>query len=223
VTGLEHALIAIGRELDVPATPELAARVAGRLEPRARSRRPVALVLAAVALVALATALAVPSARSSLLRFFHLGGITVERVETLPPAQEHPLTANLGPSVPVAEAEQRAGFAPLLPPGVNRVYENEGAILALLREHGRPVLLTEFGSGEYFKKAVGGQTSIQQVRVGADYGFWIDGARHVFQMPSGAPRMAGNVLVWTHGRLTLRLEGRLTRAQAIDLATRVTQ
>jgi hypothetical protein len=223
VTPLEQALAALGRDLDVPTTPDLVGGVAARLQPRARSRRPLAFVVAGVALVAFATALAVPSARSSILRFFHLGGVTVERVETLPPAEERPLTANLGESIPVDEAAQRVGFQPLLPAGVDRVYENEGAILAVVREDGAPVLLTEFGSGAYFKKAVGGQTSIEQVRVGADDGFWIEGARHVFQMPSGAPRMAGNVLVWTHGSLTLRLEGRLTRTEAIALARRVTQ
>jgi hypothetical protein len=222
VTPLEQALAALGRDLDVPTTPDLVGGVAARLQPRARSRRPLAFVLAGVAL-ALAAALAVPSARSSVLRFFHLGGVTVERVETLPPADERSLTANLGESIPVDEAAQRVGFQPLLPAGVDRVYENEGAILAVLREDGAPVLLTEFGSGAYFKKAVGGQTSIEQLRVGADDGFWIEGARHVFQMPSGAPRMAGNALVWTHGSLTLRLEGRLTRTEAIALARRVTQ
>jgi hypothetical protein len=35
--------------------------------------------------------------------------------------------------------------------------------------------------------------------------------------------MAGNVLLWTHGDVTLRLEGRLTRAEAVRLALRMTQ
>jgi len=68
------------RALDVewPAAPEL------RLE-LARRRRVRAVV--AVALVAaLAAAFAVPQSRSAILRFFHLGGVTVVRVETLPPA-----------------------------------------------------------------------------------------------------------------------------------------
>ncbi|MDX6483836.1 MAG: hypothetical protein QOE95_1607, partial [Gaiellaceae bacterium] len=60
-----------------------------------------------------------------------------------------------------------------------------------------------------------------EVDVGADFGFWIAGARHVFQMPADAPRMAGNVLLWEHAGLTLRLEGSLTRAQAIRLAHRI--
>jgi len=220
VTPLEHALEALGRELDVPRVPDLVPLVRARLEPR-RSRRSLVLALAAAALVALAAALAVPSARSAILRFFHLGGVTIERVETLPLAQERPLTDGLGPRVPVKEAATVAGFQPLLPPGVDHVYTNEGAVLVLLRTHGRPVLLSEFNGSFFIKKVVGGETQIENVRVGPDPGLWVEGARHVFRMPSRAPRMAGNVLIWTHGELTLRLEGRLTKAEALRLALRI--
>jgi len=47
-------------------------------------------------LVALGIALAVPPARSAILRFFHIGSVTVERVETLPHAQQRSLVAGLG-------------------------------------------------------------------------------------------------------------------------------
>ncbi|MDQ5822281.1 MAG: hypothetical protein M3540_12650, partial [Actinomycetota bacterium] len=134
-----------------------------------------------------------------------------------------PLAQGLGPPVSLADAERRVRFEPLLPPGVDRVYVQEGAILVLLRERGKPVLLTEFRGGVYLKKAVAGQTQLEELRVGRDFGLWIEGARHTFQMPSKAPRMAGNVLVWTHRGLTLRLEGRLTRAEAVSLALRITQ
>jgi hypothetical protein len=220
VTPLEHALVALGRDLELPPAPDLVAAVRTRLEPR-RSRRPLALAFAAAVLIALAAALAVSQARSTILRFFHLGGVTIERVETLPAAQERPLTEGLGASMSVDGAATAANFRPLLPLGVDRVYVNEGAILALLREHNRPVLLTEFGGAMYMKKILGGETTVEQVRVGPDYGLWVAGARHVFRMPSQAPRMAGNVLLWTHGDLTLRLEGRLTKAEAVRLALRI--
>jgi hypothetical protein len=222
VSPLEHALVALGRELELPPAPDLVPEVRARLDPR-RSRRPLVLALTAAALVAIAAALAVPQARSTILRFFHLGGVTIERVETLPPAQERPLTQGLGTRLTTSEAERRVNFKPLLLPGIHSVYVDEGAVLALLRERGQTVLLTEFGGGFYMKKVVGGQARIEQVRIGRDYGLWVGGARHVFRMPSHAPRMAGNVLLWTHGDVTLRLEGRLTRAQAIALAERIGQ
>ncbi|MDX6543720.1 MAG: hypothetical protein QOK32_1323 [Gaiellaceae bacterium] len=222
MTPLEQALVTLARELDVPAAPDLAPAVRGRLEPR-RSRRPLVLALAAAILVAVVAALAVPAARSTVLRFFHLGGVTVERVETLPPAREQPLAAGLGSALTPDAARRHLSFQPLLPPGLDRVYVSDGALLAILQERGKPVLLTEFEDSIYLKKAVGGQTRIQELRVGQDFGLWIEGARHVFQMPQNAPRMAGNVLIWTHRGMTLRLEGRLTRAEALRLALRVVQ
>jgi len=223
VTPLEHALVALGRELELPSAPDLVPAVRARLEPR-RSRRPLLLALAAAALLALAAALAVPQARSTILRFFHLGGVTIERVETLPPAQERPLAQGLGPPLAASQAQLKVNFEPLLPPEIHRVYVDDGAVLALLRDHGKTVLLTEFGDSFYEKKIVGGEeTRVEQVRVGGDDGLWIAGARHVFRMPSHAPRMAGNVLIWTHGDVTLRLEGPLTQAEAVRLALRTTQ
>jgi ferric-dicitrate binding protein FerR (iron transport regulator) len=58
VTPLEHALVALGRELELPPAPDLVPAVRARLESR-RSRRPLVLALAAAALLALAAALAV--------------------------------------------------------------------------------------------------------------------------------------------------------------------
>ncbi len=223
MTPLEHTLVALGRELEFPPAPDLVPAVRARLEPR-RNRRPLALALAAAALVALAAALAVPQARSTILRFFHLGGVTIERVDTLPPAEERPLAQGLGPLLSVSQARPRVNFEPLLPPGVDHVHVDEGAVLALLHFHGKTVLLTEFGGSLYEKKILGGaETRVQELRVGSDYGLWVAGARHVFRMPSRAPRMAGNVLVWTHGDVTLRLEGPLTQAEAVSLALRTTQ
>ena len=219
MTPLEHALVALGRELELPPAPDLVSAVRARLEPR-RERRPLVLAVAAALLVALVAALAIPDARSTILRFLHLGGVTIERVDTLPAAQERPLAQGLGPSLSVPEARRRLQFEPVVPRGIRRVYVSDGALLVLLRERGKPVLLTELPGG-FAKKAVSGETRIQEVHVGADYGFWIAGARHVFQMPADAPRMAGNTLLWEQAGLTLRLEGPLTQAQAIKLAYRI--
>src|SRR5205823_10953262 len=76
-----------------PETPTLRVELA----PRGRAwRRPLVLGLALV-LLALAIAFAVPPARSAILRFFHLRGVTIERVDTLPDAAAKSLEAGLGP------------------------------------------------------------------------------------------------------------------------------
>ena len=104
MTELERALLQLGRELDLPAEPDLRSRVRERIERRPRYRRALVPALALL-LVALGIALAVPDARSAILRFFHIGSATIERVETLPPARERPLTAGLGPALSLREAE----------------------------------------------------------------------------------------------------------------------
>ena len=85
MTELERALVALGNELEFPPTPDFWPRVGERLQ-RRRWVRPLVFAVALGAL-ALGVALAVPPARSAILRFFHLGSATVQQVATLPPAQ----------------------------------------------------------------------------------------------------------------------------------------
>src|SRR4051794_18053655 len=102
MTELERALVLLGSELDIPPTPSLAGVVRERIARRRRARR---LVLLAVPLTALAVAFAVPPARSAILRFFHVGAVKVERVQTLPPAVRSKVTAGLGPARTRSDAE----------------------------------------------------------------------------------------------------------------------
>ena len=93
-------------------------RVRGAPPPdRAEAPDPRSLVLVlAVLVVALAAALAVPQARTSILRFFHLEGVTVERVDRLPATR--PLgRLELGAPVTPAEARRRLGVPVLFPAG----------------------------------------------------------------------------------------------------------
>jgi hypothetical protein len=136
---LEQTLTRIGRELEWPETPDLAATVTARLRGAAdqaspaRERVPApararlrgllppaglrrALVLALVSLLVLAGAVfaAVPSARDAVLEFFGLQGATVERPETLPPPP--PVRAlDLGVRTTLDEAAEQLGFEPLVP------------------------------------------------------------------------------------------------------------
>jgi hypothetical protein len=104
MTELERALVLLGRELDFPAEPDLPPRVRARIERKRRVRRTLVFAVALV-VVAFGIAMAVPDARSSILRFFHIGSATVERVHTLPPARERPLAAGLGPALSRHDAE----------------------------------------------------------------------------------------------------------------------
>src|SRR4029079_19238132 len=115
-----------------------------------RRRAPRALLVAvALIVVAFRIALAVPDARSSILRFLHIGSATVERVHTLPPARERPLAAGLGPVRSRHDAEARSGI-PLVLSGVTptRYYAQPGLIATLLEYRGKPVLLAEMGGDQ---------------------------------------------------------------------------
>ena len=214
---LERDLRAI--ELEWPETPEL--RLS--LPAQSRSRRPWLVAIATAVVVAVAAALAVPQSRGAILRLFHLGGVTIVRVDTLPPAQERPLAAGLGPVVSRSEAEGLLRTAPLLPPGpAPPLHVANGVVSLVLADRGRPVLLSELGSGDplLMKKLLATGTSIEGTRVGPAYGYWISGAPHaVYLGPDVSPRLAGNVLLWQRDGLTLRLEGNgLTRGRAVALA-----
>lgn len=221
---LERALAALGRELDWPPAPDLAARAAGRLEPRRRtlSRRALA-PAAAVLVLAIAVAFAVPPARSAILRLLGIGRVTIERVGTLPPARERPLAADLGRPESLAQAARELGFHPLVPPlahgRVETVYVRDGFLSFVVAEP-RPVLVSELtASGPGFvKKLAQNGTTVEQVSVGGAPGLWVAGAEHVVYLPSLPPRYARNVLIWQRGPLTLRLEGDLPEAQALRLA-----
>jgi hypothetical protein len=230
MTELERALVALGRELDLPPEPDLRSRVRERIERRPRSRR--ALVLALALLVALGIALAVPQARSAILRFFHIGAVTIERVETLPPARERPLTAGLGPVLTLREAEARSGV-PFVLTGLrpDRLYAQPGLIATLLHYRGKPVLLAELQGDQMgiAKKVAGPDTRVEPAPIGS-FGIWLEGGRHVliWEAASGEvrqiePRLAGNVLIWAAGDRTFRLEGGLNKGQMLELARQITR
>jgi hypothetical protein len=140
---LEQALVELGRELELPPTPDLAAAVRQRLEARPALRRPfvrrrVVLVFAALA-IAIGAAFAVPPARTAILEFLGLRGATIERVEELPDAPAEPAPQEpageappillpdvagllpgfdvdqLGERATLAEARARAGFELVVP------------------------------------------------------------------------------------------------------------
>jgi hypothetical protein len=231
VSELERRLAGLGAEIAVPVEPDVAAAVVARLDQRPRRPFPwrtAALALAVLA-VAVGAAFAVPQARTTILRWFHLRGVTVERVETLPPATERSHAAGLGIRMSLSEAERIVGFRLALPqfehgrPG--RVYVRDAQLASVIvRAHGEPVLLSEFRSAnpEFLRKSTATETRVEPVRVDGEPGLWIEGGTHVLIYPGGSTEpgavlIRGNVLLWVHRNLTLRLEGELSKGEALRL------
>jgi hypothetical protein len=219
---LERALSGLAAEVEWPETPvfELRVEAVARRRPRRRS-----LVLAfALVVVTVGIAFAVPAARSAILDFFHLGGVTVERVQTLPAAEERPLGAALGRPVTRAEAEGILGGPVRLPrvSGRPQLYEREGVISAVLATP-EPVLVSQLrplGGGALLKKVAGMAGTVESVEIAEGRGgLWIAGEQHVVYWLEAPPRLAGNVLLWEDGGSTYRIEGkRLTKERALELA-----
>jgi len=236
VNEVEIRLRELRDELAMPWEPDLVGAVAARLHrpPRRDWRRPLLVALALVVL-AIGIAFAVPPARSAILRFFHLGAVSVERVETLPPAPKLPLTAGLGEPVDRAAAERRLGFKLLLPPLAGRpperVYAPDDDFLATVLNvpvdgRRKPVLLIEILGNDLgiAKKVVQKETLLAPVAVNGRSGMWIRGPHVVAFVTSSTginspvSRSSGSALIWLRGNLTLRLEGGLTEQQALRLA-----
>lgn len=223
---LETALRQLGGDLDFPATPDLASAIRGRLErPRFR-QRPVAIALAVLAVAAVAAVFAVPQSRSAILDWLGLRHVSVVRVEKLPVVRANGL--DLGQRVTLDEAKRRAPWLLLSDGKPDSVWVNEsipGGKVSLV--WGTPahvrLLLTELSGRAYIEKIVDGDTQVQPVEIGTA-GAWFAGEHVVmFQDRKGRfhdthARLARNTLVWQQGGVTLRLEGGLTKDEALRIA-----
>ena len=227
---LELRLSALRDELAWPETPRLEATLDRR--PVRRSRvRPLALGFA-VLLAVLAGVLALsPGARSAFLEIFHLKGATVELVETLPQLDAQPI--DFGEQVSREEAERRVGFKLVDLGDPDAVFVRDASVASLVYgpvEKPRLVLSQLRGAvwEGVIKKLAGSGTRIEPVRVDGERGLFITGDQHfvMFLNENGAisdeqTYLAGTVLLWNRGPLLLRLEGDLTRAEALELAKSV--
>jgi len=76
----------------------------------------------------------------------------------------------------------------------------------------------------FFSKIISGETTVEPVRVTGNRGYWLSGAPHVFfwEGPDGfvddPRRSVGDVLLWSDGSITYRLETSLGRDEAIRIA-----
>jgi hypothetical protein len=236
MTELELALHQLAADIAWPETPELASTVRGRIEaqPPRRLPRPRLAIAFVALLVAVGAVLAVPPARTEVLDWFGFGGVEIRRVGELP---QVPPDAQLvlGRPVSLDRARALSQHAVLVPRenGLERpdlVYvdtSSPGSAVALVygsRERPR-LLVLEFRAAPLIEKALTIETRVEELSVNGQRGLWIEGPRHEFfyrtfsgEHMRDTQRLAGNTLLWTRGELTLRIEGDLTKAEAIRIA-----
>jgi hypothetical protein len=237
VTELERSLVALGRGLDLPATPDLVTAVLARIEQRAeptRTQRRLVLAIAVGALALLGATLAIPDARSALFRILTVGGERIELVDELPevePVEDLELT--LGEPVSLEEARDRADFdLRELEEEPDRAYLGErGSVWFLYGSLAAPRLLLaqtpllRVDAPALLKKLAGEGTQVEEVNVNGSTGVFLSGAPHfVFLVDENgmalgdSARLAKDVLVWSEEGVSYRLEGDLGRERALELA-----
>jgi hypothetical protein len=192
-----------------------------------------------------------PSARRAVAGWLGLRGIKIEVTPSLPPLPTPlGRNLVLGPAVSFAEAQASVPFDILVPtaPGFTKPDEidliktfSTGQVSLLYRARpglpaatrtGVGLILTQFEASPNVpfieKKLIPAGTTVDPVRVGGEPGFWISGEAHelFYVGPDGVPirdtaRLSGNVLIWQHGSVTLRLEGDISETQALAIAESV--
>jgi hypothetical protein len=229
--------------------PAVAAEVRGTAPvvamPRRRARR--AAVLAAAAALVVGGLLAVsPGLRAAVLRLFGLPGVRIEVQETPvspPPSASRP-GLSFGREVSLDQAAREAPFDILRPAVLgdpDRVYllgfgDGQVVTLGYGERPGLPpetggisVLLSELRArpdDELITKTAM-EAQVTRVVVNGERGYWVEGPHPLLlrtesgEVVEDPARLATSTLLWTRGDLTIRLEGDLSLAQALQVARSV--
>jgi hypothetical protein len=224
MTNLEQELRGLAPFVELPPERDLTGAVRARIG--ARRPRPGRLALAlALVVLAVAVAFAVPPARSSILRWLGLGNARIEFVDRLPNVDtRRPL--DIGERTSLGEARAGVPYHVLTstlvgsPDEVHLLGDQVGFV------YGDHKLVVLQSRGTFFTKEVGPGTHVQNFLLDGRPALWISGASHFFGYIGGhgeQPRaaqlyLAGTVLIWQRGALTLRLEGKLSRVEAVRIA-----
>jgi hypothetical protein len=255
VPELEQQLIALGAQLDWPATPHLAARVRSRITaqaPRAAWYQSRWALAAAAVVIALAALVAYTPSREAIAGWVNVH-VLFQRVQVLPtpsPRPSGPLGERLGLgqlttlseaqshltwkiAVPSSLGQPDEVYLQLPPAGpaqgeVTLVYSTRPGI-PVANETGVAVLVTEARGAvntNFFSKMLGTDATLEPVTVAGHQGYWVAGSPHVFifvdadgNFRNETMRLATNTLILDEGGTIVRIEGKLTKAQAEQIAT----
>jgi hypothetical protein len=212
--------------------------------------QPVAVALVVLITLLSGTLALSPTARRAVAGWLGLRGVRIEFTPT-PSAPTLPLGTglNLGEQLTLAEAQARVPFRILIPqvPELgppDAVYLRTGnfAEQVTLLWRARPglpkaeatgvgLLLTQFRASvdaDFLKKITSESNRLEFTNVNGGDAFWIEGPPHQISLVDrngdlvpDTIRLAGNVLLWERGELTLRIEGDITMDRARQIAASV--
>ena len=238
---LEAALVDLGQHIDHPHGVEVAPTVTARLTVvDHRSARPRWVPVGIAAAVLLVALLALPAPREALADWLGIGAVRVVRTDQ--PSEPLGSELRLGRAVSLEEARDRAPFTIVGPPSLgppSAVYGGEPSIdaVTLLWAPAPGLPATESGVGALLtavpgstdralvEKQLGPESALRVISVGDSPAFWIAGGQHELRYldPEGrtrrdTTRLAANTLLWERDGVTFRLESRLDREAAVELA-----
>ena len=168
------------------------------------------------------------------------GGYAFRAIQQLVPGGGEVLVVNVKPGVSTTDQRQ-AGFDVVLPtdpdlgqPDASYLNGQRVGLIWATRpglpsteSPGVGLVISEFRGNvdeRYFEKILGPDTTLTRVTVGGSPGYWISGAPHFFfyidptgQAVNDDHPTVGDVLLWTNGDVTYRLETSLGMAAAIRL------
>ena len=234
---LELQLRALAADIEFPPGPDLTAGVRAVLVQPRRSRRRWLVLALALLVVVLAGVLAVPSARTAIERWLGIGGVKFEFVDRLP-QRIVAGTPDLGTAMSLRDAQARAPFRIVVPPGDlggYAVYVHEpprGGVVSFVyggsKVRARMILSELRGDYRpYIEKTMLQTQIVTETLVNGERALWLEGAHSVEfsdaagRFTSEPARLAGRVLLWQRGGVTFRLEGDLTLEQALKIAESV--
>jgi hypothetical protein len=216
-----------------PPTPDIADAVQQHLQPQtAQTRVPRWVVVMAIVLVFLAVSLlAIPPVRAALLDWLRIGAIEIFVTEEVPALETAvPISIeDLGEPLTLAEAQAIFPEPLRLPPA----WDKSGTVYSHRLFGERPVMtmqwqtpaqdtltLSQIAAPYLGLKWASGE-QIVETAVHAQQAVWIEGP-HPLQLETGSFNtqltIENNVLIWTEGTVTYRLEGQLTQDEAVKLA-----
>jgi hypothetical protein len=244
---VEAELRELGRELDVPPAASPAPAVRQRLEGPAVRRphlaprrtgilrrwRPAWRAALIVVAVLAALLVATPQGRAMVAHVLRFAGIELQQEPGPAPSPRNSAALPGERRMSLAEARQHVSFPILVSAALGRPSEvvvSDGGRVASLIYRRTPyglVRMDEFAGHldpVFFQKFIH-LGDVTQVRVNGRKGLWIKGPHElVYVTRDGTPAFAsarlttGNTLIWGTRQVALRLEGNLTKTEALAIA-----
>ena len=225
---LESRLADLTGALEWAPTPRLERRVRAALGRPARPAARWVLALAAAVLAALVLgAVSLAPVRDTVAGWLGLRHVEIHRVDRLPSPAASP--GGFGNPVSIAEAGRLAGFAVRVPAALGAPREVDfeprtGEVTLVYTG----ALVTEAGGSlpmGFIQKMVGPESRVEQVTVNGVPGVWLEGSPHAVvrqdrsgQFVTDSLRLATNTLVWEERGLVLRVESKVSRDRALEIA-----